>query len=89
MARSTSNGDCFVRGIVHDHQALGCPGFGCAVEHEVHRPYLVDLHWPQKRLTLTDRHFSAPAAPHLQVLLAYNLSTRLEFTIQPTCLNLR
>ncbi len=64
------DGDRFVGCVVHDHQTLDHPAFGSAVEHEVHRPHLVGLRWPQQRLTLAHRYFFAPAAPDLQLLLA-------------------
>ncbi|WP_425512040.1 hypothetical protein, partial [Xanthomonas fragariae] len=64
------DGDRFVGCVVHDHQTLEHPTFGSAVEHEVHRPHLVGLRWPQQWLALAHRHLLAPAAPDLQLLFA-------------------
>ncbi len=64
------DGDRFVGCVIHDHQTLDHPTFHSAVEHEVHRPHLVGLQWPQQWLALAHRHLLAPAAPDLQLLFA-------------------
>ena len=70
MARSgTMAGHGFVRGVVHNRQALDDASFGRPVEHEFHRPDLVGGQRPPQRLPIRYRHVLAPSLPHLQARL--------------------
>lgn len=67
-----NDGPHFMRGIVNHWQAFNDWAFGRPVKHEIYRPDVVGLRWPQQGLSVADRHLLAFAPSYLQACLRVN-----------------